>query len=60
MLPKPKFYRTHRSYIVNLDIVKEVEPWFNGTYILKIKDLSFKVPVSRNNVKEFKELLTIK
>lgn len=60
ILPKPEFYRTHRSYIVNLDKITEVEPWFNGTYILKIKDLKFKVPVSRTNVREFKELLTIK
>lgn len=60
ILPKNKFYRTHRSYIVNLDKIKEVEPWFNGTYILKIQDLKFKVPVSRNNIKEFKELLVIK
>lgn len=60
ILPKHKFYRTHRSYIINLDKITEVEPWFNGTYILKVKDLKFKVPVSRNNVKEFKELLVIK
>ncbi|WP_410207715.1 LytR/AlgR family response regulator transcription factor [Fusobacterium sp.] len=60
ILPKDKFYRTHRSYIINLDKITEVEPWFNGTYILKVKDLKFKVPVSRNNVKEFKELLVIK
>lgn len=60
LLPANKFYRTHRSYIVNLDQIKEVEPWFNGTYILKMKDLSFKVPVSRNNIREFKELLIIK
>lgn len=60
ILPKSKFYRSHRSYIVNLDKIKEVEPWFNSTYILKMKDISFKVPVSRNNLREFKELLSIK
>ncbi|MFR4519406.1 MAG: LytR/AlgR family response regulator transcription factor [Fusobacterium sp.] len=60
ILPKEKFYRTHRSYIVNLDKIVEVEPWFNSTYVLKIADLKFKVPVSRNKVKEFKELLIIK
>lgn len=60
ILPKNKFYRTHRAYIVNLDKIKEVEPWFNGTYVLKIQDLKFKIPVSRNNTKEFKELLSIK
>ena len=60
ILPKNKFYRTHRAYIVNLDKIKEVEPWFNGTFVLNIQDLKFKVPVSRNNIKEFKELLSIK
>ncbi len=60
ILPKNKFYRTHRAYIVNLDKIKEVEPWFNSTFVLKIQDLKFKVPVSRNNIKEFKELLSIK
>lgn len=60
ILPKNKFYRTHRAYIVNLDKIKEVEPWFNGTFVLKIQDLKFKIPVSRNNIKEFKELLSIK
>ncbi|MHD0315966.1 LytR/AlgR family response regulator transcription factor [Fusobacterium sp. THCT1E2] len=60
MLPKNKFYRTHRSYMINLDKITEVEPWFNGTYVLKIQDLKFKIPVSRNNIKEFKEILVIK
>ena len=60
LLPKDKFYRTHRSFIVNLDRIVEVEPWFNGTYLLKLMDLEFKVPISRNNVKEFKEILIIK
>ena len=60
ILPKNKFYRTHRSYMVNLDKITEVEPWFNGTYVLKIQDLKFKIPVSRNNIKEFKEILVIK
>lgn len=60
ILPKNKFYRTHRSYIVNLDKIREIEPWFNGTYILKLENIKFKIPVSRNNVKEFKELLSIK
>ncbi len=60
MLPKSKFYRTHRSYMVNLDKITEVEPWFNGTYVLKIQSLKFKIPVSRNNIKEFKEMLVIR
>ena len=54
------FFRCHRSYIVNIDKIIEVEPWFNGTYILKVINCDFKIPVSRNKVKELKEILTIK
>ncbi|WP_418965152.1 LytR/AlgR family response regulator transcription factor [Cetobacterium sp.] len=54
------FFRSHRSYIVNIDKVIEVEPWFNGTYILKVAGCDFKIPVSRNKVKDLKEILIIK
>ncbi|QCJ40822.1 response regulator transcription factor [Bacillus sp. S3] len=49
-----KFFRVHRSFIVNLDHVIEIEPWFNSTYNLLMKDGS-KVPVSRTYVKELKQ-----
>ncbi|MGL5088305.1 MAG: LytTR family transcriptional regulator DNA-binding domain-containing protein, partial [Cetobacterium sp.] len=35
-------------------------PWFNGTYILKVSNSNSKIAVSRNKVKELKEILTIK
>lgn len=55
---KTNFFRCHRSYIVNLEKVKEVYPWFNGTYKLIIdnKD-SDEIPVSRSHVKEVKMAL---
>lgn len=59
-LDNSEFYKVHRSYIVNLKKVKEIEPWFNGTYILKMKDIETEIPVSRTNVKEFKNILGIK
>ena len=49
-----KFLRVHRSFIVNLDYIVEIEPWFNSTYNLIMKDGS-KVPVSRTYVKELKQ-----
>jgi two-component system response regulator LytT len=55
-LPSPNFFRVHRSFIVNLDYIVEIEPWFNSTYNLHLKDGS-KVPVSRTYVKELKRLL---
>lgn len=60
ILPENTFFRGHRSFIVNIDKIVEVEPWFNGTYILKVLNCDFKIPVSRNKVKELKEILTIK
>ncbi|MEH7076949.1 LytR/AlgR family response regulator transcription factor [Neobacillus drentensis] len=55
-LNKAKFLRVHRSFIVNLDHIVEIEPWFNSTYNLQMMDGS-KVPVSRTYVKELKQLL---
>jgi two-component system LytT family response regulator len=59
-LPKKNFLRTHRSYIVNLDKIKEIVPWFNNTYNLKLQHIDDIVPVSRNNIKTFKEIMDIK
>jgi len=55
------FFRPHRSYIVNLNEIKEMEPWFNGAYNLKIKliDGNKTIPVSRNYVKSLLEHLEI-
>ncbi len=46
------FFRPHRSYLVNLDFVQEIVPWFNGAYNLILKhDPSVKIPVSRSAAK---------
>ncbi len=47
------FVRSHRSYLVNLAYVKEVETWFNGTYniILQGKE-GLRIPVSRASAKD--------
>ncbi|ALF18426.1 DNA-binding response regulator [Fusobacterium animalis] len=56
MLKGNNFYRCHRSFIVNLDKITEIEQWFNSSWILKIKNYTTAIPVSRNNIKELKEL----
>jgi two-component system, LytTR family, response regulator LytT len=55
-LDHSKFLRVHRNFIVNLEYIVEIEPWFNSTYNLLMKDGS-KVPVSRTYVKELKQRL---
>lgn len=52
-----RIFRCHRSFCVNLNKIREIEPWFNNTYILRLKDLDFEVPVSRSKVKEFRQLM---
>lgn len=46
--------RVHRSYLVNIDQVKEIQPWFNSTYNL-IMGNQTSVPVSRTYTKELKQ-----
>ena len=49
------FYRTHKSFLVNLEHVKELHAWMNGSYNLIMRDQVYsKVPVSRNYVKELR------
>ena len=54
-----KFFKSHRSYIVNLSKIKEIIPWFNSTYQLKLIDLDNEIYVSRSKIKEFRKAMNI-
>lgn len=58
-LSEKGFFRTHRSYLVNLNKIREVSPWFNGSYVAKLEGLNEEIPISRNQVKVFKQILGI-
>ncbi len=52
------FYRSHRSYLVNLNFVHEIIPWFNGAYTIVLNDKTkTKIPVSRSSARELFEIL---
>lgn len=54
------FFRPHRSYLVNLQHVSAIAPWFNGAYQLIMRDRAKSVvPVSRNQVKALHEELAL-
>lgn len=54
------FLRTHKSYIVNINKVREIVPWFNDTFVLTLDGCSKKdIPVSRHFMAEFKKMLNI-
>src|ERR1019366_832004 len=42
------FWRAHRSFLVNINHIREVVPWFKSSYMLKMADKrASQVPVSR-------------
>lgn len=53
------FFRTHRSFLVNLAYVERMVPWFNGAYELKLAGIEEHVSVSRNYAKSFMERMHI-
>lgn len=53
------FFRSHKSYLVNLDKIYKIVPWFNSTFVLKIEGRKDEVPVSRHYVKGFKRIIDI-
>jgi DNA-binding LytR/AlgR family response regulator len=57
-LHSPPFFRSHRSYLVNLSHVQEIVPLINGRYLLTMHDqYSSEIPLSRARVRKFKEKL---
>jgi two-component system response regulator LytT len=56
LLSGERFLRVHRSYVVNVDMIQEVIPWFSGTYRLKLKNGSV-IPLSRKHVKDLRAVL---
>lgn len=56
-LPQDTFFRCHRSYTVNLSKIHEIVPWFNHTYLVRLKDIKAEIPVSRSKAKEFRQIM---
>jgi len=51
------FWRAHRSYLVNINRIREVVPWFKSSYQLRMDDKKqTEVPVSRAQTKRMREL----
>ncbi|HEX2394243.1 MAG TPA: LytTR family transcriptional regulator DNA-binding domain-containing protein [Bacteroidales bacterium] len=53
-LDESKFIRVHRSYIVRIDQVVQLEPYAKDNYILKLKN-GTALKISRNGLKNLKE-----
>jgi len=54
------FWRAHRSYLVNINRIKEVVPWFKSSYQLRMADRrQSEVPVSRAQTRRLRELVKL-
>ena len=54
------FWRVHRSFLVNINKIKEVVPWFKSSFQLKMDDKKqTEIPVSRIQTKRLRALLKI-
>ena len=52
------FLRVHRQYIINLDFVEELIPWFHGSYMVHMRGIKGEdIPVGRTHLQELKKLL---
>ena len=54
------FWRVHRSYLVNINRIREVIPWFKSSFQLKMDDKKqTEIPVSRVQTKKLRVLLKL-
>jgi two-component system LytT family response regulator/two-component system response regulator LytT len=54
------YWRPHRSYLININHIQEVVPWFKSSYVLKMNDKrATEIPVSRAQTKRLRELLKL-
>jgi two-component system response regulator LytT len=53
------FFRIHKSFLVNLNYIARLTPWFNGAYEVEIVGRNEMLSVSRNYVKALRSRLEI-
>jgi len=58
-LSKKSFFRTHKSFVVNIEKISKLKPRINYTYDILFRDCDYVVPISRSKIKELKEYLKI-
>jgi two-component system, LytTR family, response regulator len=59
-LDRDQFWRVHRSFLVNINRIKEVVPWFKSSYQLRMDDRKHtEVPVSRVQTRRLRELFKL-
>ena len=60
LLDPAVFWRAHRGFVVNINHIREVVPWFKSSYQLRMNDKrQTEIPVSRAQTKRLRELFNL-
>jgi two-component system LytT family response regulator/two-component system response regulator LytT len=60
LLDAALFWRAHRGFVVNINHIREVVPWFKSSYQLRMNDKKqTEIPVSRAQTKRLRELFNL-
>jgi two-component system LytT family response regulator/two-component system response regulator LytT len=60
LLDPAVFWRAHRGFVVNINHIREVVPWFKSSYQLRMNDKKqTEIPVSRAQTKRLRELFNL-
>jgi two-component system LytT family response regulator/two-component system response regulator LytT len=60
LLDPGAFWRAHRGYVVNINHIREVVPWFKSSYQLRMNDKKqTEIPVSRAQTRRLRELFNL-
>jgi two-component system LytT family response regulator/two-component system response regulator LytT len=60
LLDAAQFWRAHRGFVVNINHIREVVPWFKSSYQLRMNDKrQTEIPVSRAQTKRLRELFNL-
>lgn len=52
-------FRCHRSFMINLTMIEHIEPWFNRTYNVSLRESKEQIPISRHYVNDFNTKMNI-
>jgi two-component system LytT family response regulator/two-component system response regulator LytT len=59
-LDQALFWRAHRGFVVNINHIREVVPWFKSSYQLRMNDKKqTEIPVSRAQTRRLRELFNL-
>jgi len=60
LLDSTVFWRAHRGFVVNINQIREVVPWFKSSYQLRMNDKKqTEIPVSRSQTRRLRELFKL-